>query len=103
MHNWLRVIQDVAVNRCGGGPKRPGWCTYLVTYRCNARCGMCDSWRIRPGRELAPDEVRRVFAKVGRLDVLRLTGGEPFVREDFGELAGAADEAAQPAVLHITS
>ena len=103
MHNWLRIIGDVAVNRAGGVPRRPGWCTYLVTYRCNARCGMCDSWRIKPGTELSPEQARTVFAKIGRLDVVRLTGGEPFVRDDFAELARAVDEVASPAVLHITS
>jgi MoaA/NifB/PqqE/SkfB family radical SAM enzyme len=103
MHNWLHVLHDISVNRKGGVPRRPGWCTYLVTYRCNARCKMCDSWRIKPGTELTPAQVRTVFAKIGRLDVVRLTGGEPFGRDDFAELAHAVDEASRPAVLHITS
>jgi MoaA/NifB/PqqE/SkfB family radical SAM enzyme len=64
---------------------------------------MCDSWRLRPGQELAPHEVRRVFAKIGRLDVVRLTGGEPFLREDFAEVAAGVDEQSRPSVLHITS
>jgi MoaA/NifB/PqqE/SkfB family radical SAM enzyme len=64
---------------------------------------MCDSWRLRPGRELTPPEVRQVFAKIGRLDVVRLTGGEPFLREDFAEVAAAVDEQSRPAVLHVTS
>lgn len=103
MHNWLRVVRDIIVNRRGGVPRRPGWCTYLVTYRCNARCGMCDSWRIKPGTELTADQVGTVFRKIGRLDVVRLTGGEPFVRDDFLDLARAVESASRPAVLHITS
>jgi MoaA/NifB/PqqE/SkfB family radical SAM enzyme len=103
MPDLLRIIGDVAVNRWGGVPRRPGWCTYLVTYRCNARCQMCDSWRIKPGTELTAEQVRTVFEKVGRLDVVRLTGGEPFVRDDFAEVARAVDEMAHPHVLHITS
>jgi pyruvate-formate lyase-activating enzyme len=62
---------------------RPGWCTYLVTYRCNARCGMCDSWRMKPGTELAPSDVARVFERIGALDIVRLSGGEPFLRAPF--------------------
>ena len=103
MHNWLRVVRDIVVNRRGGVPRRPGWCTYLVTYRCNACCGMCDSWRIKPGTELTPEQVGTVFRKIGRLDVVRLTGGEPFVRDDFLEIARAIEKASRPAVLHITS
>src|SRR5262249_40125798 len=32
-----------------------------------------------------------------------LTGGEPFLREDFADLAAAVNEQARPAVLHVTS
>jgi MoaA/NifB/PqqE/SkfB family radical SAM enzyme len=98
----LRFALTVLQNRVGAVP-RPSWCTYLVLYRCNARCPMCDSWRLRPGKELTPQQVRQVFAKLGRLDVVRLTGGEPFLREDFAEVAAAVDEQSQPSVLHVTS
>ena len=40
----LRVLQ----NRLGLVP-RPSFCTFLVCDRCNARCGMCDSWRMPKG------------------------------------------------------
>ena len=89
-------------NRLGAVP-RPSWCTYLVTYRCNARCGMCDSWRMKPGRELTVDEVARVFAQLGRLDVVRLSGGEPFLREDFAEVGETVARVSRPLVLHVTT
>jgi MoaA/NifB/PqqE/SkfB family radical SAM enzyme len=92
----------VVKNRLGAVP-RPSWCTYLVSFRCNARCGMCDSWRMKPGTELTPVQVERVFEKIGRLDVVRLSGGEPFLREDFLEVAEAVMRASRPKVLHITT
>jgi MoaA/NifB/PqqE/SkfB family radical SAM enzyme len=64
---------------------------------------MCDSWRLRPGTELTPEQVRQVFAKIGRLDVVRLMGGEPFLREDFAEVAAAVVEQSRPSVLHVTT
>ncbi len=94
----LRVVQ----NRRGAVP-RPSFCTYLVTYRCNARCKMCDSWRMKPGDELTPAQVRTVFLKVGALDVVRISGGEPFLREDLLDVAHAIVEASRPAVVHITT
>jgi MoaA/NifB/PqqE/SkfB family radical SAM enzyme len=93
---------DILKNRLHLVP-RPSWCTYLVTFRCNARCKMCDSWRMKPGRELTAEQAYRVFAKVGRLAIVRLTGGEPFLRADFAELAGAVERASAPRVLHITT
>jgi MoaA/NifB/PqqE/SkfB family radical SAM enzyme len=64
---------------------------------------MCDSWRLKPGRELAASDVGRVFAKLGRLDVVRVTGGEPFLREDLLEVAEAIASASRPHVLHVTT
>ena len=64
---WARSVMR---NRHAAVP-RPSWCTYLVTYRCNARCQMCDSWRIAPGHELTPLEVAAVFGEIGHLDVVR--------------------------------
>lgn len=98
----IALALSILKNRSGAVP-RPAWCTYLVCYRCNARCGMCDSWRIKPGAELTPDEVTIVFEKIGRLDVVRLTGGEPFLREDFLQVASAVLRASRPFVVHITT
>jgi MoaA/NifB/PqqE/SkfB family radical SAM enzyme len=64
---------------------------------------MCDSWRLKPGSELTPPQVGQVFAKLGPLDVVRLSGGEPFLREDFAHVAQAVVASSSPACLHITS
>lgn len=97
-----RLALSILQNRLRLVP-RPLWCTFLVLYRCNARCPMCDSWRLKPGRELTPDQVRSVFRKLGTLQVVRLTGGEPFLREDFAELAAVVMEQSHPRVLHVTT
>lgn len=98
----LSLALAVLQNRLGLVP-RPAWCTYLVCYRCNARCGMCDSWRVRPGTELTPEQVATVFGKIGRLDVVRLTGGEPFLRDDLLAIAEAVLAHSRPIVIHITT
>jgi Fe-coproporphyrin III synthase len=94
----LRVLS----NQLGLVP-RPSYCTYLVCDRCNARCTMCDSWRMPRGVELTPEQVRQVFTKLGSLDAVRLSGGEPFLRADLLELAEAVMAASSPAVLHLTT
>ncbi|TWT44006.1 Cyclic pyranopterin monophosphate synthase [Phycisphaerae bacterium RAS1] len=98
----LNLALSILHNRLGSVP-RPSWCTYLVTYRCNARCTMCDSWRIKPGDELTAPQIEQVFAKIGRLDVVRLTGGEPFLRGDMPEIAEAVLRQSRPGVIHITT
>jgi Fe-coproporphyrin III synthase len=97
-----RFALSVLGNRAGRVP-RPSWCTYMVSYRCNARCGMCDSWRMKPGAEMSAAEADRVFEKIGALDVVRLTGGEPFLREDLPEIAARVLARSNPLVLHVTT
>lgn len=98
-----RYALSVLQNRNGDVPARPSWCTYLVSYRCNARCTMCDSWRMKPGDEMNVSDVANVFQKIGPLDVVRLTGGEPFLRPDLPDIAREIMRVSSPLVLHVTT
>lgn len=100
--NPIRIALNVVQNRLGRVP-RPSWCTYIVSFRCNARCPMCDSWRMRPGDELTVEQVETVFGKIGRLDVVRLSGGEPFLRPEFYDIAEVVQRVSNPFVMHITT
>ena len=59
----------------------PRFLTYTVTFGCNAKCIMCDSWKMPAKGDLTLDEVDRIFAQLPVMDAIRLTGGEPFVRD----------------------
>ncbi|MFW6365899.1 MAG: radical SAM/SPASM domain-containing protein [Spirochaetota bacterium] len=77
--------------------------TYIVTFKCNARCIMCDSWKKTDHNDLSFDEILAIFKQMPRLDVVRLTGGEPFVRKDFPEIVDAARKILKPKLIHVTS
>ncbi len=55
----------------------------ILTYRCNARCNMCNAWRYptRPSEEIGIDVIR----KLPQMFFTNITGGEPFVRQDLPE------------------
>ena len=80
----------------------PRLLTYIVTFTCNARCVMCDSWR-KPSDDLSIEEIERIFGELPRLDAVRLSGGEPFVRKDLPQIVQLVQRQLQPLVLHITS
>ncbi len=64
----------------------PIGCVAAVTYRCNARCGMCDIWK-QPSdidREMTPADYEWLPRS---LRSVNLSGGEPFLREDLPEIA----------------
>lgn len=54
-----------------------------VTYRCNARCNMCNIWK-DPGKdELEPSHYSKLPPS---LRTINITGGEPFLRHDLVEI-----------------
>lgn len=56
----------------------------IVTYRCNARCHMCNTWQYPTKRE---EEIGiDVYEKLPFMDTINITGGEPFLREDLEEV-----------------
>lgn len=82
---------------------RPRFLTYIVTFACNARCIMCDSWKRATRNDLTITEIEAIFDQLPRLDGVRLSGGEPFVRKDIGEIATLVQQKLKPTVFHITS
>lgn len=86
-----------------GRVDKPRLLTYIVTFRCNARCVMCDSWQKPAEDELTLAELDTIFRQLPRLHAVRLSGGEPFVRADFAEIADLAVARLRPTALHVTT
>ncbi len=79
------------VARCGLAPARPSSLVFINTMKCNARCKMCLQWREVRGpdsqgrTELTLEQIDRFTSSMGRLFMVQLSGGEPFLRPDMGE------------------
>ncbi|MDR0913762.1 MAG: radical SAM protein [Oscillospiraceae bacterium] len=60
--------------------------TVIVTYRCNARCTMCNRYKVpsKPEEEISIETIR----KLPEMYFTNITGGEPFIREDLKEIVG---------------
>ena len=58
--------------------------TVIVTYRCNARCTMCNRYKCpsKPEEELSVETIK----KLPKMYFTNITGGEPFIREDLPEI-----------------
>lgn len=86
-----------------GQSTRPRVLTHTVSFRCNARCVMCDSWRLPRQDELSIPEIDQIYGEIPDVDVVRLTGGEPFVRKDLGDIVRLAAQHLHPRFIHITT
>jgi len=60
--------------------------SYVVTYRCNLSCKMCNIWKKKSAEELSLEEIEKFFIKSNSFSWVGLTGGEPFLREDITEV-----------------
>lgn len=58
--------------------------TVIVTYRCNARCNMCNRYKApsKPEEEISIETIK----KLPPMYFTNITGGEPFIREDLRDV-----------------
>lgn len=58
--------------------------TVIVTYRCNARCNMCNRYKAptKPEEEISIETIK----KLPRMYFTNITGGEPFIRADLKDI-----------------
>jgi radical SAM protein with 4Fe4S-binding SPASM domain len=71
-----------------------------VTYRCNARCRMCNIWRTTPRKELEPKRWSNIPSTLREVNV---SGGEPFLRDDLPEIVSIVRAASPKARIIISS
>jgi MoaA/NifB/PqqE/SkfB family radical SAM enzyme len=66
-------------------------CAVITTYRCNARCQMCNIWQhpTRSLEEFSPEILESLPAGMKRLNI---TGGEPTIRDDLSDIVRILDK-----------
>ncbi|EKD42897.1 MAG: radical SAM protein, partial [uncultured bacterium] len=80
--------------------KLPIDCVLALTYNCNARCNMCDIWKIKNSPELTLEDVSKLPSS---LRDVNLSGGEPFLRRDLPEIVAAVRKACPKARMVIST
>jgi MoaA/NifB/PqqE/SkfB family radical SAM enzyme len=64
---------------------------------------MCDSWKKKTSDELTLREIQSIFSHLPKMDFVRLSGGEPFLRRDLLDIVHEAQEVLKPICMHITT
>ncbi len=68
------------------GFSMPYQLNFAVTYLCNSRCTFCNIWKLKPENELTLEEIEKFAKKIGFMNWVRLTGGEPTLRKDYVDI-----------------
>jgi MoaA/NifB/PqqE/SkfB family radical SAM enzyme len=80
----------------------PIGCVAAVTYRCNARCTVCDIWKhdSRESEELEAGEYAWLPSSLRSINV---SGGEPYLRDDLVEIVSVMQRACPRARVVIST
>jgi MoaA/NifB/PqqE/SkfB family radical SAM enzyme len=69
-------------------PNRPHHAQWMLTRRCNYRCRGCNVWQEQDATELPTREIKKgldILKELGVVEIV-LSGGNPLLREDIGEI-----------------
>jgi len=89
------------------GPGMPINLTFSVTNVCQSRCKTCRIWdlyRSHPEKrreELTLAEIQTIFRSMGHIYLFNVSGGEPFLRNDFVQIVASAIDHLTPGIVHI--
>lgn len=85
MSRLLRLAKNIAVSNFSD-LKYPYRFTYILTYKCQFKCAMCNIWQKPSGAELSLEDIKRFFEKSNWFSWINLSGGEIFLREDLPDI-----------------
>jgi MoaA/NifB/PqqE/SkfB family radical SAM enzyme len=52
---------------------------------------------------MSPEEIANIFKQLRKVDVFRITGGEPFLRDDLDEVVNQVEAVNPPELVHFTT
>ncbi len=86
MTSGFRKAASVAARSLA--PGKPHHAQWLITRQCNYRCRGCNVWKEQDERELSAKEIKKgldILKDLGIVDLV-LSGGDPLLRDDIGEI-----------------
>ncbi|MBP7652347.1 radical SAM protein [Candidatus Dependentiae bacterium] len=110
LSNYTRLLKDISItrlNRFSGNPSKLKMLYYAITWRCNSNCIFCDVKKLnrKDLKELTSKNIGKIFEDkyLKRLEYLKITGGEPTVKEDLIDIITEIYNKSKPSYIGITT
>lgn len=84
----MNLEKAVSILRRSLTPNRPYHVQWMVTRRCNYRCGGCNVWHEQDSKELSTEEIKAgldILRELGVIEIV-ISGGNPLLRDDIDEI-----------------
>jgi MoaA/NifB/PqqE/SkfB family radical SAM enzyme len=88
---FKKATSIAARSLASGKPHHAQW---LVTRKCNYQCLSCNVWKEQDPRELTTDQIKKGLDILKDLGIVELviSGGDPLLRDDIGEIVDYASK-----------
>ncbi len=88
MNTLERIVRHTRITARSYAPgSSPPFLILFINSICNQKCDHCFYWRnLNRNDDLTFDEMIALSESMGRIENLNLSGGEPFLRKDFGAI-----------------
>src|SRR5450432_407364 len=90
MNTYERIVRHARItarNYATGDKAGPPFLILFINSICNQTCDHCFYWRsLNSKDDLTVEELRSLSNELGIVENLNLSGGEPFLRKEFGEI-----------------
>ncbi len=85
-----RILRHLRLTRTASAPVKDSTPPFLVLFInsiCNLTCDHCFYWRdLNQRNDLSFEEIKALSEDLGPIDILNLSGGEPFIRKEFADI-----------------
>lgn len=81
----------------------PRFAHIFVTWKCNLRCQDCTIWQRFRAEELDTAGFIKMIKKLPFLDIVKISGGEPFIREDLSIIVNEVKKNISPYIIQVTT
>ena len=78
----------------------PSYLIFYITGKCNANCIHCFNWKLS-NEDLTLEEIEKIATNWGKLLILNLGGGEPFLRDDIVDIVSIFDKYTKVPIIAI--
>ncbi|MGM9992910.1 MAG: radical SAM/SPASM domain-containing protein [Candidatus Bruticola sp.] len=104
--SFAKMVWGTAGSICANRAGRlfqPRMAHFMLSWKCNLKCVMCSVWKKERFIQARTSDFLRLIDNLPALDIIKVSGGEPFLRPDCTEIISHMQKRLNPYCLVVMS